>query len=168
MITNKYSEEWTDLMNAEIAFRKSVGHYNKTTSPETKKKDILLSLEDRMGRLITTRLMSKGYIKTEVIEQVWDKLVYLVFYGEQSVASWAIDSLLKIPYDKRNNYKEEIIRLCLIYAEKDKHEEITLKFGLELLYELGYKDAVLQYLEKYKEHFNLNEEDIVYYQNAHE
>jgi len=170
MTNNKYSEEWIDFMQKENDFRKAAGNYNQNIDLEIQKKDILLALEDRNGngQLITTRLMSEGYIRNEAVEQVWEKLVYLVFYGNLSVSSWSVSSLKGMPYDKKKEYKDQIGRLVLEYAEKAGGDDISLMLGLQLLYEMGCKDVILQYIEKYKEILVLDEEDIVYYQNVTE
>lgn len=111
--------------------------------------------------------MSERYIRREAVEQVWEKLVYLVFYGDFSVSSWSVSSLKRISSDKKKKYKDQIGRLALEYAEKTGGDDI-LMHGLQLLYEMGCKNEILQYIEKYNEFLTLNEKDIVYYQNVKE
>ncbi len=164
----EYSKEWIDFMGKEEAFRKASAFYNLHIDLETQKKDILQSFESRNGRLITTRLMSKGYIHPEAIELVWDKLVYLVFYGVNSVSSWAVSSLMQLPSGKRKKYRREIGRLALEYADKEKQDDIALMFGLDLLYKMKCKEEILLYIERFKEYLDLDENDILYYQDISE
>lgn len=158
-----YSKEWVDLMQKEEAFRKAVGHYNLKVSAEIHKKDIEQALNDRKHRLIVTRLMSEGYFPPETIEQVWEQLVYLVFYGDMSTSAWSVSALQKMSYTKQQLYCDEISRLALVYADKEKHDDIALMFGLQLLYKLGNKETLKQYIEKFKEYLDLSEADINHY-----
>ena len=166
MTNEGYSKEWIDFMQKENDFRRAAGNYNQNIDLEIQKKDILLSLTEYEGALITTRLMSEGFIRDEVVEQVWERLVYLVFHGNVSVSSWSFSSLKGMSYDKKKKYKDQIGRLALEYAEEAGGDDISLRLGLQLLYEMGCKDVVEQYMEKYKEVLVLDEEDIEYYQNV--
>ncbi len=161
----EFSEEWADLMQKEEKFRKAAGHFQMNVALETQKKDILLALENREGQLITTRLMSEGYINDKVIEQVWEKLVYLVFYGVVSVSCWSVEALKQIPYSKRKLYREKISELALLYAEKNKDDDISLNYGLGLLETMGNKESIYEYIQRFKEYLALEEEDVIYYQN---
>ena len=86
-MSTEQSVEWLSLLEKEEAFRKAVGQWNQTVDSEVQKNDILRSLDDRIGQLMVTRLMNEGYNNTEVVEAVWEKLVYLVFYGNVSVSA---------------------------------------------------------------------------------
>lgn len=152
------SASWNALMIAEENFRKHIGEYNNNTSFEEQVKDVLASFNDRIGMLITTRLMSEGYFKTELIERVWKELVEIVLLGNFSASHWAINALKRIPVDRRVKYKEELIMLVFTSAKKETlakdPDDISIKFGYQLLQELNYEEVAV-YEKKYYHYLDL-------------
>lgn len=162
-MSTEQSVEWLSLLEKEEAFRKAVGQWNQTVDSEVQKNDILRSLDDRIGQLIVTRLMNEGYNNTEVVEAVWEKLVYLVFYGNVSVSAWAASALIKIPHVRKNEYRDDLALLAIEYADIERNDDIALYNGLDLLYKFNCKEAVIQYIDKFKDYLGLDDEDINYF-----
>ncbi len=144
-----FSDNWFGFMEAEKKLRMAAAKYHKEIAIETIKQDVLLSLENRQGQLITTRLMSEGYIQEKIIEQVWDRLVYLVFYGEDCVAAWSTDALCRLSNAKKEECKNEIIRLIFRYANEETKDDISLRFGLRLLERLAFDNEAGEYIRTF-------------------
>ena len=65
------SEKWAEVLKNEKRFRTEIAQYHMSTPLETIRNDLLSSLDSIEGQLITTRLMSEGYIQGKAIFLIW-------------------------------------------------------------------------------------------------
>ena len=161
----KVSENWTEVLKLEKQFRTKIARYHIDTSPETIKNDLLASLDSRDGQLITTRLMSEGYIQEKAIVSIWEELVSLVFYGTDEVAAWSIDALSRLSREHKDIYRNEITMLVFRYAKAEMKDDLAVTFGMQLLYRLSYREELIKYIDSFKSYMDLQEDDFASYIN---
>lgn len=154
------SEDWINLILQmkkldEISF--SYNQIDKNIRQNDLKK--ALNQNNMMEELLVLRMMANGLLFGDSIELVLEDIVYIVVYGNEECVGYAMEALRHVDL-KKNRY--HIIKYIYKYTERYKDDEFTFRYAWRLLYNLGLKRELVEYINKYEKFLynELSQEDI--------
>ncbi len=157
-----YSKEWIEFINKKKEFEKASFYYNNNVDENKKKNDLKNALYDMelLNQLSVIRLMGEGYIFPDSIELVLEDVVKMAITGHEECAGWAGVALNHLNMKK---WKKKITELIIFYTECNRNDSSVFHYSWLLLYKLGFKNALKEYIEKYKEYMvgELDENDLL-------
>lgn len=155
-----YSKEWEDLIRKKEDFEKASFFYNHEVEEEKRRTDLIKALNEKdiFKQLSAIQMMGEGYLFPNTIELCIEKVVEIAITGQEECVGWAGIALNHL--DKKK-WKSKIIDLIIQYTEKNKKDEAVFHFAWLLLYRLGYKQALKNYIQRYEEYMigEFDEED---------
>lgn len=146
----RYSKEWIELINKKEELDKISFSYNKIDKNK-RKHDLRKALEetDLLGQLLVVKMMGEGYIFPNSIELVLEETVKIAITGHEECAAWAGIALNHVDMKKCKN---KIIELINFYTEKNLDDNAVFHQAWLLMYKLGFKRALIDYIRKYKKY----------------
>lgn len=155
----KYSEEWLEFVHKREEYEKASFDYNNVNKNK-RRQDLrkILKESNLLEQLSVIKMMAEGYIYSNSIELVLEEVVEIAITGHEECIGWAAIALNHLNMKK---WKNKIIQLVIFYTEKNLYDKTVFHYSWLLLYRLGFKDALISYIEKYKEYMEgeLDEED---------
>ncbi len=156
-----YSEEWIKFLHKKEEFEKVSFCYNKIERNK-RQQDLRKALKesDIFEQQSVIRMMKEGYIFSDSIELVLEEVVEIAITGNEECAGLAATALNHL---NMRMWKNKIIELVNFYTEKNLDDEDVFHNSWLLLYKLRFKQALINYIEKYKRYMEgeLDEEDII-------
>ena len=156
----KYSEEWQELLYKKEEFEKSSFFYNKLDK-EKRQQDLRKALTESnlLEQLSVIRMMGEGYLFPDSIELVLAEVVEIAVTGHEESAGLA---RIALNYLNMKKWKNKIIQLVILYTEKNLDDKAVFHYSWLLLHNLRFKQALLDYIEKYKTYMEgeLDEDDL--------
>ncbi len=157
----KCSKEWMELVHKKEEFEKAAFLYNKLDK-DKRQHDLREALEesDLLRQLSVVRMMGEGYIFSDSIELVIEQVVKIAITGYEECIGWAGIALNHLNMKK---WKNKIIQLVIFYTEKNLEDETVFHYSWLLLYKLGFKQALINYIERYEKYMEgeLDEDDLL-------
>ena len=95
------------------------------------------------------KMMKEGYIYSDSIELVLDEVVEIATTGYEECVGGAVGALNHLNMKK---WKNKIIQLVIFYTENNLKDKAVFHYSWHLLYRLGFKQALIDYVEKYEEY----------------
>lgn len=155
-----YSEQWENIIKIKTELDNIIFDYNKLDR-NIRKNDLHQALSDKnhLKRLPILKMMAEGYFFSDSLELVLDELVMNAVIGHEECAAYASKALNHVNMKK---WKKEIIQLIFMYTDNNLSDSFVFHQAWHLMYNLGFKEALLNYIEKYEEYMEgeLDEEDI--------
>lgn len=156
-----YSREWIELINKKEEFERASFHYNNNVEENKKKNDLRQALDvtDLISQLSVVQMMGEGYIFTNSIELVIEEVVEIAVSGHEECAAWAGVALNHL---SKKKWKNKIIELISFYTDCNRDDHAVFHQSWLLLYKLGFKQALKEYIEKYKKDMDgeLDDDDL--------
>ena len=156
-----YSEEWIEFKQKKEEFESASFYYNNNVDEDKKISDLRKALKetDLLRQLSVIRMMGEGYIFPDSIELVLEEVVEIAVTGHEECAGWAGIALNHLSKEK---WKSRIIELITYYTERNREDKAVFHYSWLLLYKLGFKHALKEYIKKYKDYMvgELDEEDL--------
>lgn len=156
-----YSREWTELINKKAEFERVSFNYNNNVEETKKKHDLrqALTRTDLISQLSVIQMMGEGYIFTNSIELVIEEVVEIAVIGHEECAGW---SGIALNHLSKKKWKNKIIELINFYTDNNRDDKAVFHQSWLLLYKLGFKQALKEYIENYKEHMDgeLDDDDL--------
>lgn len=163
-----YSVEWKELINKQKEFEDNAFYYNKIEI-DVRRQDLKKALEEKdlFVQLSVVRMMAEGYIYPESLELVLEELVIMAITGHEECAAYAGVALNHLNIKK---WKNHIVKYIFIYTEKNMDDYAVFHQAWHLMYKLGLKQALLNYIHKYQKYMEdeLDEEDLQDINNMYE
>lgn len=151
-----YSQEWLELVRKREEFERASFSFNNYVEENQRKEDLrnALKVKDVLKQEHVLEMMAQGYIFTDSVELVLEEIVEIAVTGHEDCVAQAWPVLENLNRRHRNDkkWKEKVIELIYFYTDKNKHDEAVFHFAWLLLYELRFKHALKEYIEKYKEY----------------
>ncbi|MBD5473300.1 MAG: hypothetical protein HDR20_10565 [Lachnospiraceae bacterium] len=155
----KYSEEWLELIHKREEYEKASFLYNKVNENQ-RRQDLRKALKESnvLEQWPVIKMMKEGYIYSDSIELVLDEVVEIATTGYEECVGGAVGALNHLSMKK---WKNKIIQLVIFYTENNLKDKAVFHYSWHLLYRLGFKQALIDYVEKYEEYMEgeLDEED---------
>lgn len=155
----KYSEEWLELIHKREEYEKASFVYNNVDENK-RKQDLRKVLKESKAseQWLVMKMMREGYIYSDSIELVLEEVIEIATTGYEECVGCAGDALNHLNMKK---WKNKIIQLVIFYTEKNLYDKIVFHYSWHLLYRLGFRQALIDYVEKYREYMEgeLDEED---------
>ena len=152
------SEEWERVERARVEYQKAIFEWGHLES-EIKRGDLLERLNgDVMDRLrVAEFLQSTEMWDSGAIESVWRELVAEALDGQEEVAAWCTQALVKLKHRSiRTQIAAEIHRLA---SQADPSSWWIFHNAYLLLYYLGCKESLFAFLERFKDEIGESEID---------
>ncbi|MEO3943819.1 hypothetical protein [Gorillibacterium sp. CAU 1737] len=110
-----------------------------------------LETKDLLSQLSVLRMMGEGYLFPDSIEVVLEEVVEIAITGHEECAGWAGIALNHV---SKKKWKDKIIKLIFFYTDRNSDDPVVFHQSWLLLYRLGFKQALLEYMETYKNDMN--------------
>lgn len=164
-----YSREWIEFIDKKAEFERASFYYNNNVEKNKKKNDLRKALEvaDLLSQLSVVRMMGEGYIFTDSIELVLEEVVEIAITGHEECAGWAGIALNHL---NKKKWKNKIIELINFYTDRNRNDNAVFHHSWLLLYKLGFKHALKEYIDKYKKYMDgeLDDDDLTDIENMAE
>lgn len=148
-----YSQEWIEFIDKKAKFERASFYYNNHVGENKRKSDLRKALEatDLISQLSVVRMMGEGYIFADSIELVLEEIVEIAVTGHEECAGWAGIALNHV---SKKKWKNKIIELIIFYTDLNKEDHAVFHHSWLLLYKLGFKQALKEYIETYKKYMD--------------
>lgn len=157
----EYSKEWLEFMHKGEEFEKAAFFYNKLDK-DKRRQDLrkVLKESDLLEQLRVIKMMEDGwYIFSDSIELVVDEVVEIAITGHEECVGMAGSALNHLNMKK---WKDKIIQLVFFYTDKNLNDKVVFHYSWLLLYRLGFKSALIKYIDRYKKYMEgeFDEDDL--------
>jgi len=164
-----YSKDFCRLMEKRQELNDASFTYNNCTLDMVKRSDLKNALFDKelSKQREIVQMMAEGLIFKDTIELVLEDIVYIAVTGNEECAAWARIALRQIDWKGR---KDGIIEQIFELTETNKDDNAVFGFSWHLLYDLRYKNALLRYIDRFKDYMSgeLSDEDLIDIENLQE
>lgn len=149
-------------------------HYHNDVEAEQKKEDLknALKVKDVLKQVSVLEMMVQGYIFTDSVELVLEEIVEIAVTGHDDCVglAWLVLKDLNRQHQDDKKWKDKVIERIYFYTDNNTHDEAVFHFAWLLLYGLGFKHALKEYIEKYKEYMEgeFDDEDLLDIENMEE
>lgn len=147
-LEEEYSKEWLEFVYKREEFEKASFCYNKLDK-DKRHQDLrkVLKESDLLEQLSVIKMMGEGYLFSDSIELVVDEVVEIAITGHEECVGMAAIALNHLNMKK---WKDKIIQLVFFYTDKNLNDKDVFHYSWHLLYRLGFKNALIEYIDKYK------------------
>lgn len=160
-----YSPEWMKLIEKKEELERVSSCYNNIEQ-NIRKHDLRRALEttDLLSQLSVVRMMGEGYIYPDSIELVLEEVVEIAITGHEECVGWAGVALNHL---SKKKWKNKMIELINFYTDCNRDDSLVFHHSWLLLYKLGFKQALKEYIEKNKKYMDgeLDNDDLLDIEN---
>ena len=155
--SKEHSKAWLDLMAAYQEFRAKIFHWANENN-NVKFHDLYIELSSPiMERNLHRRLLTVNFLQNtdmwdeKAIVLVCEELTDIALQEQDEVAAYSRMALKKIKHcPERSNIANKVFMLASAEAKQEKPDCVLFHNGCMLLHDLGCKEQLEQFIQKYK------------------
>ncbi len=155
--SKEHSKAWLELMSAYQDYRVKIFNWAKENT-DVKYHDLYIELSlPLLKRDLHKRLLIMDFLRStdmwdeNTILSVFEELTKLALQEQEEVAAYARITLKKIKHcTERIKIAEQVLRLAAAEEEQEKPDCDIFHNGCMLLFDLGCKEHLMQFIDKYK------------------
>lgn len=165
------SPEWLELVRKQEELKRAAFNFHNHVEAEQRKEDLRNALKEKdiLKQATVLEMMVQDYIFTDSVELVLEEIVEIGVTGHDDCVglAWLVLGGLNRKHRNDKKWKEKVIELIYFYTDNHTHDEAVFHFAWLLLYELRFKHALKEYIEKYKEYMEgeFDDEDLLDIEN---